>query len=81
MWLGLVQAGSAQVLPYKFVRIADTVNNPDAHIDGVNCVVLNNAGTVIIKNGQAALWRGGGGSLELVASSVGGGLSIDRRRW
>ncbi len=72
LWLGLVQAGSAQVLPYKFVRIADTVNNPDAHIDGVNCVVLNNAGTVIIKNGQAALWRGGGGSLELVASSVGG---------
>jgi hypothetical protein len=69
LWLGSASSAGAQVLPYKFVRIADTVTNPEAQIDGLSCVGLNNAGTVVIKS-QNVLWRGTGGSLEMVASSA-----------
>ena len=68
--LGSASSASAQALPYTFVRIADTVNNPDARIDGLYCVGLNNAGTVVIQNSQNVLWRGTGGLLEMVSASA-----------
>ena len=76
--LGSASTASAQALPYKFVRIADTVNNPDARIDGLYCVGLNNTGTVVIQNSQNVLWRGTGGLLEMVSASA--HSSSDHRR-
>jgi hypothetical protein len=74
LWSAAVVPAHAQFPPYRFVRIADTANDPDAHINGLSCVSLNNAGAVLIKNNQNELWRGNGGPLEAIVPSGAHGL-------
>ncbi len=64
----------AQSPPYKFTRIADSVQNPGAHIGGVHCVGVNNLGTVIVTTTTTSyvLWRGDGGPFEPVESNLQG---------
>jgi hypothetical protein len=72
--LSTVPSASAQTLPYKFVKIADTVDNPSAVINGVYCVGINGSGMVVIKNSQNAVWRGNGGPLEEFQASNAAGI-------
>jgi len=54
--------------PYTFTKIADTAQNPDAHIDGIYCIGLSNNGTVVV-SAVGLLWRGDGQSFTQVSAN------------
>jgi len=58
---------------YSFTKIADTVSDPEASLDGILCLGLSNSGTVVI-NSSPGVWLGDGtAGLSSVAAAANSG--------
>jgi hypothetical protein len=64
-------ASSAWAQPhYTFKKIADTVSDPNAQLNGDICVALSNAGTVVINSNALRRGDGSAGLTDVAAASA-----------